>query len=293
MTQFARERLAFVLGGSGFATATPAPARLSLSPVGPGRRASHWERARAGCLTFASAALTPRTRLLGLARRAPQPGNHRQGRRPLRKLADRSLRPSVRSPDRARAAQASPGRLCARRFAPRRSAAAEAVGQLASLPEASRRQPRLAAGCLTGTLTAGQCFTLARLRNPAKWLVPHQLAGTLRPAPVRQTQRVLSLRLPCAALRTAPRARTLKLTRPLRPAPFRSRRYAPRPAETGTEGRASQLAEKFADNPGLLHWPGCQDNAPCFALRTRLGACGDSSLALLARLEPSLHSGSC
>ena len=162
----------------------------------------------------------------------------------------------------------------------------EAVGQLASLPEASRRQPRPAAGCLTGTLTAGQCFSLARLRDPAKWLVPRHLSGTLRPAPVRQTQRVVSLRLPCAALRTASRARTLKLARPLRRSPFRSRRSAPRPAETGTEGRASQLAEKFADNPGLLRWPGLQNHAPCFALRNRLGA------SRLARLEPSLHSGS-
>ena len=57
------------------------------------------------------------------------------------------------------------------------------VGRLASLAKPSRRQPRLAAGCLTGPLTAGQCLTIARLRDPAKWLVPHQLSGTLRPRP--------------------------------------------------------------------------------------------------------------
>ena len=35
---------------------------------------------------------------------------------------------------------------------------AEVVGHLASLAKPSRRQPRLAAGSLSGTLTAGQCF---------------------------------------------------------------------------------------------------------------------------------------
>ena len=136
------------------------------------------------------AALTLRTRLLGLARRAPQPGNHRQSRWPLRKLADRrqgSALASVRSPD---PGASRPGH-----------STAEVVGHLASLPEASRRQSRLAAGCLTGTLTAGQCFSLARLRDPDKWLVPHHLSGTLRPAPVRQTRSVRdrSLTLRCTA----------------------------------------------------------------------------------------------
>ena len=60
---------------------------------------------------------------------------------------------------------------------------AEVVGHLASLAKPSRRPPRLAAGSLTGPLTAGQCLTIARLTDPAKWLVPHHLPGTLRPRP--------------------------------------------------------------------------------------------------------------
>ena len=194
MTQFARDGWRSCSAAVADATATPAPARLSFSPVGPGRRASHWERARAGCLTFANAALTLRTRLLGLARRAPQPGNHRQSRWPLRKLAARRqgfALASVRNPE---PGASRPG-----------NSTAEAVGHLASLAKPSRRQPRLAAGSFSGPLTAGQCLTIfPSLSDPAKWLVPHHLSGTLRPRPSARLSRSGICPLPCATLRTCP-----------------------------------------------------------------------------------------
>ena len=172
------------------ATATPAPARLSLSPVGPGRRASHWERARAGCLTFANAALTPRTRLLGLARRAPQPGNHRQSRWPLRKLADRRQGCALASVRKPEPGAARPG-----------NATAEVVGHLASLAKPSRRQPRPAAGSLTGPLMAGQCLTIC----PASATLPSVSCLTIwqgrfgHARPPDSAVRVSPL--PCASLR--------------------------------------------------------------------------------------------
>ena len=247
------------------ATATPAPARLAFSPIGPGRRASHWERARAGCLTFANAALTPRTQLLGLAWRAPQPGNHRQSRWPLRKLADRSLRPSVRSPE---PGAARPGH-----------STAEAVGHLASLAKPSRRQPRPAADCLSGSLTAGQCFSFARLRDPAKWLVPRQLSGTLRPRSPPDSAALICcayLALHCAgytdsarsiSFQSATQFKQPRLAKALAVVPVRQTKPASIRAL-----RSPDLQKTRRQSP---RWPQ-----------------GPSSLSLLALLEPSLHSGS-
>ena len=160
------------------------------------------------------------------------------------------------------------------------NATAEVVGHLASLAEPSRRQPRLAAVSLTGPLTAGQCLSFARLRDPAKWLVPHQLSGTLWPPPARQTRAVVSLRFPCAALRPAFTGSNIKASSPAQPASVPLQTLQASTSRDWRKGAGGPAKEKLADNPGLLRWPGCQGIAPCCALRKRLVA------SLLARLEP-------
>ena len=117
---------------------------------------------------------------------------------------------------------------------------AEVVGHLASLAKPSRRQPRLAAGSLSGTLTAGQCLTICpSLSDPAKWLVPHHLPGTLRPRPPPDSPALICcayLALHCAGytdsahsvpFQSAPQFKQPRLAKPMAVVPVRQTKPAP------------------------------------------------------------------
>ena len=69
--------------------------------------------------------------------------------------------------------------------------------------------------------------------------------------PVRQTQRFVSLRY-LALHYGGFTGSNIKASSPAQPPPFRSRRYAPRPAETGTEGRTPRLGKSWLTIPACF-----------------------------------------
>ena len=152
------------------------------------------------------------------------------------------------------------------------------VGLLACFPRVNPNKLRSAASlrCL-GTQTARQCFRFPPPQRPCQVSRASPFGRDASATPVRQTQRFVSLRY-LALHYGGFTGSNIKASSPAQPPPFRSRRSAPRPAETGTGGRATQLAEKFADNPGLLRWSDCQDHAPCFAPDSALRASRGSNL---------------
>ena len=120
---------------------------------------------------------------------------------------------------------------------------AEAVGHLASLAKPSRRQPRLAAACLTGPLMAGKCLKIfPQPHRPRTVARSSPLCVDASATPAARLASFDLLRLPCITLRRLHRFRPLRSI---------SVGYTVQTAKTGKDigGRPGQAYQANAD-PG-------------------------------------------
>ena len=160
--------------------------------------------------------------------RMPRRGNHRQSRWPLRKLADRSLRPSVRSPESRRCA---PGEFDGGSRWPSRQLARGIPTTVTS-----RR-------CLSyGTADGWRVFIdFPQPQRPSQVARASPFGRDASATPVRQTQPVGDLSATLRYTAHLPGLRTLKLTPTGQAAPLRSSRSPTpdRPRLAQGDGRPS------------------------------------------------------